>query len=67
MGVTILPPLPDELLQRERRAQAFGFVKGLEIPGRYKAALWRRWGEFVDAPATDEELRAMRGRVKLEE
>ena len=67
MATTRLPPFDDELLEPGRRFQAFGFLKGMTMPGRYKAAAWRRWGEVVGAPATDEELLALRGRVKLEE
>ncbi len=66
MATTILPPIPDDWLAVERRAQVFGFIKGLEIPRRYKTALFRRWSELVGAPATDAELRAMRGIVRLE-
>ena len=57
----------DEMLDAKRRAEVFGFIKGMEIPGRYKSALFRRWGEMVEAPATDVELRALRGLFKVEE
>ena len=67
MAMTRLPPFDDSLLEAEHRAQAFGFLKGMTMPGRYKAAAWRRWGEVVGAPATDDELGEPRGRGKLEE
>ncbi len=67
MASTRLPPIPDEFLEPSRRAQVFGLVRGLVIPGRYKADLFNRWSKIVGEPASPAELLALRGKFRREE
>ncbi len=67
MSSTRLPPIPDDLLAPEKHEQVIGFIRGLIIPGRYKASLLAQWGKMVGVEITPTEFAAVRGRFRGEE
>ncbi len=67
MSSTRLPPIPDELLVPDKHEQVLGFIRGLIIPGRYKASLLSQWGKMVGVEITPAEFAAVRGKFRREE
>lgn len=56
-----LPPFPDELLDRFRKADAIRLLSWLGLPFRISSSHLKRWGELVGTPITRSDLELLPG------
>lgn len=56
-----LPPFPDELLDRARKADAIRLLKWLGLPFRIAAEHLKRWGDVAGVPITQDDLELLQG------
>ncbi len=56
-----LPPFPDELLDRARKADAIRFLTWLGLPFRIAAEHLKRWGDVAGVPITRSDLELLPG------
>lgn len=56
-----LPPFPDELLDRSRKADAIRLLTWLGLPFRIAASHLKRWGDVAGAEITTSDLELLPG------